>query len=216
MTQSAVAFLYALLLAAPVVAVPVDFVREVRPILERHCYECHGEKKQKSGLRLDVRELALKGGDNHGPDIVPGKAKESPLIRFVTASDEAELMPPKKRLNAAEVETLTRWVNEGAVWPEGVDRVKLADKRDHWSFKPLNVPAGQRTIDSFIDAKLAANGLRRSPPAEPTAWLRRVTLDLTGLPPTPEEVETFTRQRQPDYAAVVERLLASPRMPMPR
>ena len=216
MIKSYLAYSTALLLIplagmAAAVGAPVDFVREVRPIFERHCYECHGEKKQKSGLRLDVKEMSFKGGDKHAPDIVPGKARESPLIQFITSSDKDEVMPPRGRLSAAEIDTLTRWVNEGAVWPAGVDRVKLADKRDHWSFKPLNIPAGRHTIDSFIDAKLGENSLRRSPPAVPALWLRRVTLDLTGLPPTPEEVEAFTRQRQPDYVAVVERLLASPR-----
>ena len=200
-------------------AAPVDFVREVRPLFEKHCYECHGEKKQKSGLRLDIKAAALKGGDNHGPDIVPGKAKESPLIQFLTTEDEDEMMPPKKRLTEAEIELLTRWVNEGAVWPDGVDVAKLEDKMDHWSFKPLKAASAlaestrlkpeQLSIDSFIDAKLAEHGLRRSSPAEPLAWLRRVTFDLTGLPPTPEETDAFLKT--PDHAAVVERLLASPR-----
>ncbi|MEQ1824274.1 MAG: DUF1549 domain-containing protein, partial [Fimbriimonadaceae bacterium] len=204
-------FIAALGFTANLSAVPVDFVHEVRPIFEKHCYECHGEKKQKSGLRLDVKEMALKGGDNEGPNIMPGKAQESSLIHLVTSNDEDEVMPPKGRLLAAEIDTLTRWVNEGAIWPDGVDRVKLIDKRDHWSFKPLNISAGRHTIDSFIDAKLDENGLRRSLPAGSTQWLRRVTLDLTGLPPTPEEVGAFLEQPGPNYAAAVERLLASPR-----
>ena len=164
------ALVFSLGLGACAAAAPVDFVRDVRPVFEKHCLECHGDKKQKSGFRLDVKAAALKGGDAQGPDIVPGKAKESPLIHLVSTTDEDEVMPPKgPRLSAADIDMLTRWINEGAVWPDGLDRVQLADRRDHWSFKPLAVPEGRRTIDSFIDAKLAANGLRRSPRA-PGSW----------------------------------------------
>ena len=204
-------------------AAPVDFMREVRPILEKHCTECHGETKQKSGLRLDVKAAALKGGDQHAPDIIPGKANESPLMKLILSADKDERMPPKgEGLSAAEIATLTTWINEGAAWPDGVDKVKVKDKRDHWSFRPPMVtsPLAKRpaepglkpeplSIDVFIDAKLAESGLQRSPPADPVSWLRRVTFDLTGLPPAPEEVEAFLKQL--DQAAVVERLLASPR-----
>ncbi len=208
---------------------PVDFVRDVRPIFQKHCYECHGEKKQKSGLRLDIKSLAFKGGDKHAPDIIAGNAKDSPLIHFITTDDEDELMPPKGKISSNEIETLTAWVNEGAVWPDGVDLAKLADRRDHWSFKPLTRSGGilsphrgqdgpaPATIDAFIDAKLTEQGLHRSPEADPISWLRRVTFDLTGLPPTPEEVATFmsdlsgSSDRSDPHAAVVERLLASPR-----
>lgn len=196
-------------LSEPALGAPVNFVREVRPILEKHCYECHGATKQKSGLRLDIKALALKGGDNHGPDILPGQAKDSPLIHFLTAVEADEAMPPKGRLPAAEIAMLTRWINEGAVWPDGVDVAKAGDKRDHWAFKPLLSQSLHRDIDGFIDEKLAAHGLRRSTPADPIVWLRRVTLDLTGLPPAPEEVVAFMKDG--DHAAVVERLLASPR-----
>lgn len=204
-------------LAIAAQAAPVDFVREVRPIFEKHCYECHAGQKQKSGLRLDIKSEALKGGDNHGPDIVPGKAADSPLIHFLVTDDEDELMPPKGRLSPSEIETLTRWVNEGANWPDGVDTAKLEDKTDHWSFKPVAVssqppPSGSletsnlklatAQLDAFIDAKLAEKGLRRSPPADAASWLRRVTFDLTGLPPTPEEVAAFLAEaEQPDKEA---------------
>ena len=199
-----------LLFAMAAAAAPVDFVREVRPIFETHCYECHGEKKHKGGLRLDVKAAALKGGDNDGPNIIPGKAKESSLIHFVTSTDEDEVMPPKGvRLSAEQVATLIAWINEGATWPDGVDLVKLKDKSDHWSFKPVKTATDLRTIDAFIDAKLAEQDLRRSQPADPVSWLRRVTFDLIGLPPTPEEMEAFLKK--PDPAATVERLLASPR-----
>ena len=204
--------LLALLIALPAAAAPVDFVRDVRPIFDQHCTECHGEKKQKSGLRLDVKAAAFKGGDGDGPSLVAGHAKDSPLIRFVTSADPEQRMPPKgDGLSAAEIATLTRWIDEGAPWPDGVDRVKLADPRDHWSFKPLAVPPGRHSVDSFIAAKLGEHGLRPAPPASPAVWLRRVTLDLTGLPPTPDEIANFTRTARPDYPAAVDRLLASPR-----
>jgi hypothetical protein len=209
------------LITVSAIAAPVDFVREVRPIFEKHCYECHSEKKQKSGLRLDIKSETFKGGDNHAPDIIAGKAKDSPLIHFITTDDEDELMPPKGKLSSSEIETLTAWINEGAVWPDGVDLAKLADKRDHWSFKPLprsgDILSPQRgqdgpapaTIDAFIESKLKENGLTMSPEADPVSWLRRVTFDLTGLPPTPEEIDAFLKSKNHD--AVVERLLASPR-----
>ncbi|HBJ84363.1 MAG TPA: hypothetical protein DDZ88_10940, partial [Verrucomicrobiales bacterium] len=229
------------LLTTSALAAPIDFVRDVRPIFQKHCYECHGEKKQKSGLRLDIKSEAFKGGDNHAPDIIEGKAKDSPLIHFLTTDDEDELMPPKGKLSSTEIETLTAWINEGAVWPDGVDLAKLEDRRDHWSFKPLNVSGSKfqvssspeipasgtletlnlkletSRLDSFIDTKLAEQGLQRSPPAEPISWLRRVTFDLTGLPPTPEDVSAFmsdlsdSSDKSDPHAAVVERLLASPR-----
>ncbi|WP_395737710.1 PSD1 and planctomycete cytochrome C domain-containing protein [Prosthecobacter sp.] len=209
-------FVFPILLAFSTVANAVDFVRDVRPIFQQHCYSCHGDKKQKSGLRLDIKSQAFRGGDKHAPDIVSGKATDSPLIHFITTADEDELMPPKGRLAEKEIETLTTWINEGAVWPEGVDLAKLEDRLDHWSFKPLQVAglksqvsSSPQSIDAFIDARLAEKKLHRSPPADPISWLRRVTFDLTGLPPTPEEAAAFL-QRQ-DRAAVVERLLGSER-----
>ncbi len=196
------------LLTTSAIAAPIDFVRDVRPIFQKHCYDCHGEKKQKSGLRLDIKSEALKGGDNHAPDIIAKNAKDSPLIHFITTDDEDELMPPKGKLSSIEIRTLTAWINEGAMWPDGVDLAKLEDRRDHWSFKPLNkYTIG--SIDGFIEAKLKENGLAKSPEADPISWLRRVTFDLTGLPPTPEEAAEFLKSK--DHADFVERLLASPR-----
>ncbi len=203
-------------------AAPVDFVREVRPIFEKHCYECHGEKKQKSGLRLDVKAAALKGGDEHAPAIIAGKAKESPLIQMVTSEDKDERMPPKgEGLSAAEIATLTAWIDQGAVWPDGVDLVKLADKRDHWSFKPVANPAPPETedtawarndLDRFILSRLEKEGLQPSPEADRVTWLRRVSFDLTGLPPSPEQVQSFVKDtRGGAYERVVDELLKSPR-----
>jgi hypothetical protein len=209
-------FVLPILFASTAAATAVDFVREVRPILQKHCYSCHGEKKQKSGLRLDIKAAAFKGGDKHSPDIIAGKAEESPLIRFITSDDDDELMPPKGKLSEKEIATLRSWIQEGAAWPEGVDLAKLEDRRDHWSFKPIQaagfkfqVSSSPQSIDAFIDAKLAEKKLHRSPPADAVSWLRRVTFDLTGLPPTPEEVSAFLQKQ--DRAAVVERLLSSER-----
>jgi hypothetical protein len=204
-----------LLLASSSLVAAVDFVREVRPILQKHCYSCHGEKKQKSGLRLDIKAAAFKGGDKHSPDIISGKAKDSPLIHFITTDDDDELMPPKGKLPASDIATLTTWINEGAPWPEGVDLAKLEDRRDHWSFKPLQVPSSPQSIDSFIDAKLAEKNLHRSPPADPVSLIRRITFDLTGLPPTPEETTAFEKEFIQDRASsiqhLVDRLLQSER-----
>ncbi len=206
------------LITVSAIAAPVDFVRDVRPIFQHHCYSCHGEKKQKSGLRLDIKSLAFKGGDKHAPDIIASKPKDSPLIHFITTDDEDKLMPPKGKLSSTEIGTLTAWINEGAAWPDGVDLAKLEDRRDHWSFKPLprrgafqapSAVENRRSLDAFIDAKLKEKGLTMSPEADPISWLRRVTFDLTGLPPTPEEVAEFLKHK--DHAAVVERLLTSPR-----
>ncbi|TWT93224.1 PSD1 and planctomycete cytochrome C domain-containing protein [Stieleria varia] len=198
----------------------VDFVRDVRPVFELHCYPCHAGTEQESGLRLDVREAAMVGGDNHGPDIVPGKSSESPLIRMITSDDDESLMPPDGRMSDVEVEILRKWIDAGAPWPDGVDRVQLKDKRDHWSFKPVSTEMHATSIDEFIEERLAANGLEMSPPADDLIWLRRVTFDLTGLPPTPEEVRDFqdllaigssSCGMRDAYTAVVDRLLASPR-----
>ncbi len=194
----------------------IDFVRDVRPIFETHCYSCHSEEKQKSGLRLDVKSAAFIGGDNHGPDIVPQSAKDSPLIQFLITDNEDELMPPRKegrdRLTNEEIGILTRWVDEGATWPDGVDLVELEDTSDHWSFKPLQVLAGDHSIDAFIDAKLKGQGLSRSPEAGRLTWIRRVTFDLIGLPPSPKEVSEFLGDKSADaYSRVVDRLLDSPR-----
>ena len=124
-----------LLIALPLQlqAAKVDFVREVRPILEKYCYDCHGSSKQKSGLRLDIKSAAFKGGDGYAPIIVPGKSDDSPLVQFIRGDDKEMLMPPKgSRLSANEISTITKWVDEGAIWPDGVDLAKIEDRRDHW------------------------------------------------------------------------------------
>ena len=200
----------------------VDFVRDVRPIFDAHCTRCHGEDRQRSEFRLDVKAEALKGGDIFRPVIVPGKAGQSPLIHVVSGTDDEMVMPPKgERLSAKEIQTLTAWIDAGAVWPAGVDRVTLEDRAAHWSFQPLTQPTVPRTrrddwarndIDRFVLSRLESASLAPTPEADRTVWLRRVTFDLTGLPPTPDERDSFVADTRPDaYERVVDRLLASPR-----
>lgn len=199
-----------------------DFVRDVRPIFQKHCYACHGEKTQKSGFRLDIKSQVFKGGELYGPSVTAGNANESPLIQFVADRDADLPMPPDgDGLSAEEVATLTRWVNEGAFWPDGVDLVELKDLRDHWSFQPLvdsdpptprNKQWAQHEIDRFILARLESAGLKPAARANRASWLRRVFLDLTGLPPTPEQVTAFIANDDPNaYERVVDQLLDSPR-----
>jgi mono/diheme cytochrome c family protein len=187
----------------------VEFVRDVRPILQSHCHECHGSERQKSGLRLDIREAAMKGGEFHIPTIVPGNADASNLIRFVRGDDKEMRMPKKgDALSASEIATLTAWVNQGAPWPDGVDEARLEEPADHWSFKPLAEVDEGCSIDTFIREKLNANGLVMSPETDRVTFLRRLHYDLIGLPPTPEEIAAFADM---PYERIVDTLLASPR-----
>jgi hypothetical protein len=202
-----------------------DFVHDIRPLLDKHCSSCHAGEQAKSGLRLDVKAAALKGGDGWGPAIVPGKPDESPLVQFARGDDPDMRMPPKESdvppMAPADIARLVEWVNAGAVWPDGVDTATAIDKTDHWSFKPVRRPPvpsvrdaawPRNDIDRFILARLEAEGLRPSPEADRCVWLRRATFDLTGLPPTPEEVEQFVADTSPAaHERVIERLLASPR-----
>ncbi|MEX0793161.1 MAG: PSD1 and planctomycete cytochrome C domain-containing protein [Pirellulaceae bacterium] len=208
--------------AETVDAKAVDFVRDIQPILKNRCYECHSEDLQRSGLRLDIKSEAFKGGELYGESILPGKPEESPIYQFL-ADEGADLsMPPEgDPLSAAEVELIHRWIAQGANWPDGVDTAVLEDPRDHWSLKPVaevEPPSvkdeawPREPLDNFILARLEQEGLSPSPEADRVAWLRRVTFDLTGLPPTPEEVAAFEADERPDaFEQVVERLLSSPR-----
>jgi mono/diheme cytochrome c family protein len=206
---------------APSQAVAVDYVRDVRPILAKHCHACHGPARQRSGLRLDLKAKAFQGGNVYGPAVVAGKPADSPLIQLVSGQHKDRLMPPKgERLAAAEVALLTAWVRQGAGWPDGVDPVLAEDRRNHWSFRPLTRPTPptvadpawpRNAIDRFVLARLEKEGLRPAPQADRVTWLRRVSLDLIGLPPTPEQVTAFVQDPGGDaHERIVERLLASP------
>ena len=196
-------------------AAATDFKAEIEPLLIRRCSECHGPDKQKAGLRLDSRAAALQPAESGKVALAPGKPEASELLRRVTSNDPDEVMPPKgPRLTAAEVASLTRWITEGAVWPEN-------DARKHWAFQapvrpkpPESVPATaavRNPIDRFIVDRLAREGLQQQPAADPATLVRRLSLDLTGLPPEPSEVARFVADPSDRaYEALVDRLLASP------
>ena len=180
----------------PSVLLSADFDREIRPLLQKHCIECHGEKKQKGELRLDAKVHAFKGGHD-GPAIVVGKAEASPIFQRVTSTDEDEKMPPKgDGLNPDEIALLKSWIDAGATWPENAtDKAALIDKRlQHWSVQPIKVASAlaeslglkpeQLSIDTFIEAKLRENKLTLSPEADARTLSRRLHFDLLGLPPS--------------------------------
>jgi hypothetical protein len=196
----------------------VDFARDIRPILARNCCECHGPEKRKSGLRLDRKADALAGGDS-GPVIAPGRSDESELISRVTDDDPTTAMPPKgRRLSRRQVELLRAWIDQGAPWPDGVDATPVAI--DHWAFRPPSRPTPpavrrgdwvRTPIDTFVLAKLERLGVSPSPEADRPAQIRRLSLDLLGLPPTLAELAAFVADPAPDaYDRLVDRLLASP------
>jgi hypothetical protein len=189
------------------------FNTEVRPILARHCFKCHGpdDKARKAQLRLDQRDAALRGGRSKQPALVPGHPEQSELIRRIFAEDESEIMPPpqtKNPLSEEDKQILKRWIADGAEY------------RQHWAFVPPQqapLPKVKQTswprnpIDYFILARLEAEGLKPSPEADRYTLVRRLYLDLIGLPPTPEEAEAFVNDKSADaYEKLIDRLLASP------
>jgi mono/diheme cytochrome c family protein len=198
-------------------AEPIDFGRDVRPIFARTCFSCHGPDKQRSGLRLDRKADALKGGDL-GKAIVPGKSADSPLVRYVSGVDADLVMPPapKERLTAAEVAVLRAWIDQGATWPDDGSAAKAGT---WWSLKPLTKPpipdlqtVVRNPIDAFVLAKLREKGLKPSPEADRRTLIRRAYFDVTGLPPTFAEAEAFAADPDPAaYEKLIDRLLASPR-----
>ena len=192
-----------------------DFNRDIRPILSDNCFVCHGpdEKERQAGLRLDQRGAATKATESGAVPIVPGKVEASELIQRVTSTDEATRMPPlkgkHKPLTASQIELLKRWVASGAEYSS------------HWAFKAPVRPSVpdvdaarfrvRNEIDRFVAAELLEHGLTQSPEADKVTLLRRLQLDLIGLPPTIEEVNAFLADASPDaYEKQVERLLKSP------
>jgi hypothetical protein len=217
------ACLAAAVLALPVLAAPKPgpeaiefFETKVRPVLAEHCYECHGPKKQSAELRLDTKAGLTKGTDS-GPVVIPGDPDKSPMIRAVRHAGDVK-MPPKTRLPAEAVEALTAWVKLGAPYPDDLRTVGPDPSRNHWAYQPVRdrAPPATKTavehpIDRFVQAKLEANGWTLSSLADRRTLIRRVTYDLTGLMPTPEEVEAFAKDESPGaYAKLVDRLLDSP------
>jgi mono/diheme cytochrome c family protein len=196
-----------------------QFETHVRPILDEHCLKCHGSAKQWASLRLDSRDAILKGGDS-GPAAVAGEPDASLLIRAVRHEDENLKMPQDSRLKDAEIEVLTNWVKSGLAFPAASAATKRHRDPNHWAFIPpgeIAVPAVQNSawpqsdLDRFILARLEASGLTPAPKADKRALIRRVTFDLTGLPPTPAEVTAFLDDNRPEaYSELIERLLSSP------
>lgn len=205
------------------------FESRIRPLLVANCFKCHGEKRQRGGLRVDSRAALLTGGDQ-GPVFVLGKPEESLLIKAVRHDDDELKMPPTKKLAKEQIADLTKWVRMGAPWP-GADAAapaprkrefQISDRdRAHWAFQPVKrppIPAVKtprwvrNSIDAFILAQLEARGFSPNPPATKRELIRRVCYDLTGLPPAPCEVEQFVADDSPDaYEKLIDRLLASPR-----
>jgi mono/diheme cytochrome c family protein len=225
--------------AAPVVAgddaAGKFFEDRIRPTLAEHCYECHGPTsgKGKAKLRVDSREALLRGGES-GPAIVPGEPDRS-LLLLAIRHDGAVAMPPKTKLDQAEIDAVAAWVKDGAPWPSESGARAAApapfapaggrpawgkEARAFWAFQPVKSPSSpdvadtrwpRSPIDRFVLARLEAAGLHPAPPADRQTLIRRATLDLIGLPPTPEEVEAFVRDPAANaFDRVVDRLLASP------
>ena len=196
----------------------VDFARDVQPLLDAKCLDCHSATKQKSGFRLDSREAALRGGENYSPAILPGKSGESPFIHLVAGLVPDMRMPYKAPpLTADEVGILRAWIDQGVAWTPAV-----APRETHWSFRPIvrsdppasspDAAAPQNAIDALVRAQLAEQHLSPSPEAGRRTLIRRVYFDLIGLPPTPEAVTAFVTDPDPAaYERLVDQLLASPR-----
>ncbi len=218
---------------------PVKYFGDIHPLLADHCLSCHGPDKQKGGLRLDSLEAALKGGESFGPAIIPGKSAESPFIQFIAHLEpDMEMPPDEDPLSDEKIGILRAWIDQGALWPKpkgkgeegelstlGNQELFFELAKTHWAYQPVpkaekgSLSEGPSRIDQFIHEKLAANGMTPSPPADPKALLRRLYLDLVGLPPTPEEVDTFVEAAGSDLSSgiprsvlepVVDKLLESP------
>ena len=206
----------------------VDFVQDIQPIFKSRCFSCHDGAKQRGGLRLDVKSAALKGGESYAPAIVPGKSADSPLVRFVAGLEDGLLMPPEgDRLTAEQIGLLRAWIDQGAKWPDSA--AGIDDPASHWSFQPVQRPAvpvisnrwTRSPVDAFVIQRLSPGkttdggdsppSLDPSPEADRVTLIRRLSFDLLGLPPSPDEVADFVTDPHPDaYERLVDRLLASP------
>jgi hypothetical protein len=198
-----------------------DYARDVQPIFATHCYSCHGPEDQTSSYRLDVRDVAIKGGDSGEAAIVPHKSAESALIRHVSNPDPDLRMPPGDSdvppLSPEQIATLKAWIDAGPAWPDELAGSTDDGRMSHWAWKPVkrpDVPEGDlpNPIDRFLLAAADAAGKTLAPEADPRSLVRRLTYDLTGLPPTAEDVTAFENDHSPAaYDALVARLLDSPR-----
>src|SRR2546426_8775411 len=204
------------------------FEKKIRPVLVERCYKCHSAKaeKLKGDLLLDTKEGTLKGGESGKPAVVPGDAERSLLIEAIRYRNEDLQMPPKKegRLTEEQIADFVAWINKGAPDPRsGKSEIgsQKSEARKHWAFQPPKDPPipqvknknwPKTSVDHFILAKLEEKGLQPAPPADKRTLIRRATFNLTGLPPTPDEVEAFLKDESPEaFARVVDRLLSSQR-----
>jgi mono/diheme cytochrome c family protein len=208
--------LYAVLVCLPALQEPpakVDFVRDIQPIFKASCLKCHGPEKPKAQFRVDSRAHALKGGVS-GKAILPGKGGDSLLVKLLTSADPEERMPRKAEpLSKDQIDRIRVWIDQGADWPDVAAGAGKAET--HWAYvKPVRPAPPQGTlapIDAFVRARLAKEGLQPATEASRETLIRRVSLDLVGLPPSPKEVDDFLADASGDaYEKLVDRLLASP------
>ena len=200
----------------------VNYEADIQPILKQHCFKCHGESKQESGLRVDSKASLLQGGDLGEAAVRPGKSVDSFLVRVVAGLEEDLKMPPEgPALSDLEVSKLRTWIDQADVWRNDSvgDHPAAITARSHWAYQPIvrsAVPGslsgwGANPIDRFIQAQLSQHGLKPSARADRRTLIRRVSLVARGLPPSPEEIEVFLRDSSPEaYARLVDRMLASP------
>ncbi len=200
-------------------ASPVDFNRDIKPILVKHCVDCHGKDQADSGLRLDFGQTILMGGDR-GPAIIPSKAQDSILVQAIEGRGKVTAMPEDgDPLSKDEIALIRRWIDAGAKFPAN-EKVDTAQKSDHWSFKPIASPKApavsnpawvRNAIDAFVLARLEKEGVKPSPIADRGTLIRRVHFDLLGTTPTVEDLDAYLNDTKPGaYERMVDRVLASP------
>jgi len=190
----------------------LDFARDIEPIFQEHCLDCHGPDKQKGAFRVDRLSSLLRGGDSGEAAVVPGDAAASFLVKAIRHEEPDYEMPPKGHpLSEAEITQIERWIAGGAKTPEHYGSAEEKQELTHWSFKSVLRPEGKGGIDDFITAKLMEKGLAPSPEADRRTLIRRLYLVMLGLPPTPERVEAFLADKRTDaWKDLVEEVLGSP------
>src|SRR5579862_2994598 len=194
-------------------AANVDFASDVQPILKKACYSCHAGSDPQGQLHLDIKAMAMKGGASGRPAIIPGNSKDSTLIQRVIGAEGVNKMPlVGTPLSPEQIAVLRNWIDRGANWPDTLARHWAYDKPVRPALPPVKDTAWSRNpIDRFVLARLEKEGLKPSPEASRETLIRRVSLDLTGLPPSPKEIDEFLADTRPDaYERLVDRLLASP------
>ena len=223
MTAGIAGALATILVASPQASPPkvkIDYQRDVAPIFQTRCYSCHGLAQQTNGLRLDVKAAAMSGGVS-GPSIKPGNGAESKLIQLVSGTGKIAMPPVGPRLSEDQVALLRAWIDQGASWPETEtpSQAGAPPKSAHWAFQPVRRPDPpsvrkrpwvRNPIDTFILARLESEGIDPSPEADRYTQIRRLSLDLIGIPPAPQEIAEFIQDKRPSaYDRLVDRLLAS-------